>query len=78
MKVIMLIVVEPDKLENVCKSLTKIEYVTRVYEITGEFDIFIELEVDSIQVFRNILKDNILKIPGIRMTQSSVVLGEWK
>ncbi len=78
MKVIMLIVVEPDKLENVCKSLAKIKNVTKVYEITGEFDIFIELDVESIQVFRKILKEDILKIQGIRMTQSSVVMGEWK
>jgi DNA-binding Lrp family transcriptional regulator len=78
MKVIMLIVVEPEKLENVCKSLSKINGITKVYEITGEFDIFIEIEVDSMEIFRNTLKNKILKIPGIRMTQSSVVLGEWK
>ena len=74
----MLIVVEPEKLENVCKSLSKIKGVTKVYEITGEFDIFIEVEIESMEVFRNTLKNKILKIPGIRMTQSSVVLGEWK
>jgi len=78
MKVIMLIVVEPEKLENVCKNLAKIKEITKVYEITGEFDIFIELEVESIEVFRSILKERILKISGIRMTQSSVVMGEWK
>ena len=78
MKVIMLIVVEPEKLEKVCKSLSKIKGVTKVYEITGEFDIFIEIEIESMEVFRNTLKNQILKIPGIRMTQSSVVLGEWK
>jgi len=78
MKVIMLIVVEPEKLENVCKSLSKIKGIKKVYEITGEFDIFIEVEAESMEIFRNTLKNQILKIPGIRMTQSSVVLGEWK
>ena len=74
----MLIVVEPEKMENVCKNLAKINEIVKVYEITGEFDIFIEIEVESMELFRKTLKEEILKIPGIRMTQSSVVLGEWK
>ena len=74
----MLIVAEPNKLEDVCKVLSKIEGVSKVYEITGEFDIFIELEFEDINIFRDILANKILKIDGVRMTQSSIVLGEWK
>jgi len=74
----MLIVVEPNKLDDVSKKLSKIPEVTKVYEITGEFDVFIELEFESIDVFRRILKEQIMKINGVRMTQSSIVMSEWK
>jgi len=78
MKAIMLIIVEPNMMDEVCKKLIKIPEIKKVYEITGEFDIFIELEFDSIDTFRNILRDQIMKIEGVRMTQSSVVMSEWK
>ena len=78
MKVLVQIVVDPPKLEDVCKKLAAMPEVKTVYEITGEFDIFIEINVDSIDKFRNILKNKILKIDGVKLTESSVVLGEWK
>ncbi len=78
MKAIVLVVVEPNKLDNVCKALSRLEETTKVYEITGEFDIFTEIEVDDVETFRHILKDKIMKINGVRMTQSSLVIGEWK
>ncbi len=74
----MLLVVEPNKLDDVSKKLAKIPQVTKVYEVTGEFDVLIEVEFESIDVFSNILKNEILKINGIKMTQSSLVLSEWK
>lgn len=74
----MLIIVEPNMMDNVCKKLIKIPEVEKVYEITGEFDIFIELDFESIETFRKILRDRIMKIEGVRMTQSSVVMSEWK
>ncbi len=78
MKAIVLIVVEPNKLDHVCKELSKIEEVVKVYEITGEFDVFIEVDMEDVQSFRRLLKDKIMKISGVRMTQSSIVIGEWK
>ncbi len=78
MKAIVLIVVEPNKLDSVCKALARIDEVTKVYEITGEFDVFTELEVEDVETFRHILKDKIMRIAGVRMTQSSLVIGEWK
>lgn len=78
MKVLVQIVVDPPKLEEVCRTLSSLPEAKRVYEITGQFDVFAELEVDSIESFRKILKEKILKIGGVRTTESSIVLGEWK
>ncbi len=58
--------------------MVKLPEVTDVYEVTGEYDIVCMLKVDNILAFRNILKDQVLKINGVRSTVSSVVLYEHK
>lgn len=78
MRALIEIVVEPKMLERVCKEISRLEKAVRVYEITGEFDIFVELEVESMDELRKILKEKILKVNGVKTTHSSVVLGEWK
>ena len=70
--------VESKELENVTQALVRLPEVTDVYEVTGEYDIVSMLKVDSILAFRNILKDKVLKINGVRSTVSSVVLYEHK
>lgn len=70
--------VESKELENVTQALVKLPEVTDVYEVTGEYDIVCMLRVESILAFRNILKDKVLKINGVKSTVSSVVLYEHK
>lgn len=78
MKALIEIIVEPKMMEKVCREISRLENAIKVYEITGEFDVFVELEVDSMNELRNILKEKILKVNGVKTTHSSVVLGEWK
>jgi DNA-binding Lrp family transcriptional regulator len=70
--------VESKELENVTQSLVKLPEVTDVYEVTGEYDIVCMLRIENILAFRNVLKDKVLKINGVRSTVSSVVLYEHK
>lgn len=70
--------VESKELENVTQALVKLPEVTDVYEVTGEYDIVCMLRVESILAFRNILKDKVLQISGVKSTVSSVVLYEHK
>ena len=70
--------VESKELESVTQSLNKLPEVTDVYEVTGEYDIVCMLKVETILAFRNILKDKVLKINGVKSTVSSVVLYEHK
>jgi Lrp/AsnC family transcriptional regulator, leucine-responsive regulatory protein len=70
--------VESKELEGVTQALVKLPEVTDVYEVTGEYDIVCMLMVDDILHFRNVLKDKVLKITGVRSTVSSVVLFEHK
>jgi DNA-binding Lrp family transcriptional regulator len=72
-RVILSVYIESN-LEEVADALTEIPEVVDVFEVTGEADIIAFLEADDVMQFRNILKNNILRIPGIKSTVSSVVM----
>ena len=78
MKAVVNIVVDPAKLSEVCSKLAEAKEVVKVYEITGEYDVLIEVVADSIEEFRKILKEKILGIKGVKLTESAIVLEEWK
>lgn len=73
MKVILNIFVESKDLGKVTSELSEIECVEDVYEVTGESDIVVILDVPDVLGFREILKNQILGIDGIRSTVSSVI-----
>ena len=56
----------------------KLPEVVDAYEVMGECDVVATLHVENIQVFRELLKDKILKIDGVKSTVSSVVLHSYK
>jgi DNA-binding Lrp family transcriptional regulator len=73
-KVILNITIESRDLDEVSRSLAGIASVVDVYEVTGESDIVAVIEADDVMAFRNLLKNEILKIDGIKTTVSSVVM----
>ena len=66
--------VESKELEKVTESLVKLPEVTDVFEVTGEYDIVVMLKVENILAFRELLKNRVLKISGVKSTVSSVVI----
>ncbi len=52
----------------------KLTDITDVYEVTGEYDIVCLLRTESILAFREVLKNKILRIPGVKSTVSAIVL----
>jgi DNA-binding Lrp family transcriptional regulator len=66
--------VESKEIDHVTESLVKLPEVVDVYEVTGEYDIVVTLKVGDILGFRELLKNKVLKIPGVKSTVSSVVL----
>lgn len=66
--------VESKELERVTEDLAKLREVTDVFEVTGEYDIVCMLKVENILSFRELLKNKVLKISGVKSTVSSVVL----
>jgi DNA-binding Lrp family transcriptional regulator len=65
---------ESKELANVAEQLAKLPEIVDLYEVTGEYDLVAILTVGSISEFRDILKNKILQIKGLRSTVSSVII----
>ena len=65
-------------MDDVVEALIKLENLEELYEVTGEFDIVTLLSAADIEEFRDVLKNKIMKIKGIKSTVSSVILEAYK
>jgi DNA-binding Lrp family transcriptional regulator len=72
------IFVESPEMDSVLDSLAKLEDLEELYEVTGEFDIVTMVSATDIEEFRDILKNKIMKIKGVKSTVSSIVLKAHK
>ena len=70
--------VEPLHLDAVLSALSRIDSVKESYEVTGEFDIVSIISVSDIEKFRDILKNGIMKIAGVKSTVTSMILNPSK
>lgn len=68
------IFVESAHIDNVVQALSNLDNLEELYEVTGEFDIVTLVSAADIEEFRDILKNKIMKIQGIKSTVSSMVL----
>jgi DNA-binding Lrp family transcriptional regulator len=76
--VLLNVFVESQELENVSHALEKLPQVTDLYEVTGEYDLVALISAESITAWRELLKDKILKIKGVRSTVSAVIIHTHK
>jgi DNA-binding Lrp family transcriptional regulator len=70
--------VESAAMDDVVAALKKLDNLEELYEVTGEFDIVTLLSASDIEEFRDVLKNRIMKIKGVKSTVSSVVLMSHK
>jgi len=73
-RVILNVTIESRDLNDVSKALAELDEVSDVYEVTGESDIVAIVEADDVVDFRNMLKNKILRIDGVKTTVSSVIM----
>ncbi|MEM0128300.1 MAG: Lrp/AsnC ligand binding domain-containing protein [Thermoplasmatales archaeon] len=66
--------VEAPLMDDVILSLKEIKNAVQIYEVTGEFDIIILVNVADIEEFRDLLKNRIMRIKGVKSTVTSIVL----
>ena len=72
------IFVESPEMDTVLAALAQLENLEELYEVTGEFDIVTLVSSVDIEEFRDILKNKIMKIKGVKSTVSSIVLKAHK
>ncbi|MGI0092303.1 MAG: Lrp/AsnC family transcriptional regulator [Nitrososphaerales archaeon] len=72
------IFVESPHMDDVIQELAKLPNMEELYEVTGEFDIVSLVSAADIEEFRDVLKNKIMKIKGVKSTVSSVVLHSHK
>jgi DNA-binding Lrp family transcriptional regulator len=72
------IFVESTELDNVVVALSKLENLEELFEVTGEFDIVTLFSASDIEEFRDILKNKVMKIKGVKSTVSSIILKTHK
>ena len=60
--------------DEVIEALSKIDEVEEFYEVTGEFDIVTLVGASDIESLRDVLKNRIMKINGVKSTVTSIVL----
>jgi DNA-binding Lrp family transcriptional regulator len=72
------IFVESPLMDDVVQALNKLENLEELYEVTGEFDIVTLVSAADIEEFRDVIKNRIMKIKGVRSTVSSIVLKSYK
>lgn len=72
------IFVESPDLDEVVQALSQLSNVKELYEVTGEFDIVALVSAADIEEFRDVLKNRILKIKGVRSTVTSIVMNAPK
>jgi len=65
---------ESSGLDAVERALSKLDNLEALFEVTGEFDIVALISAADSVEFREILRDKIRSIKGIKATAISVVL----
>jgi DNA-binding Lrp family transcriptional regulator len=66
--------VDSPHVDDVVDALKEFKNISEIYEVTGEFDIVILAKAKDIEELRDLLKNKIMKIQGIKSTVSSIVL----
>ena len=72
------IFVESQQMQDVIDSLLRFESLEELYEVTGEFDLTIMVSASDIEELRDILKNKIMKVKGVKSIVSSIVLKAYK
>lgn len=72
------ITTQPDRTEEVANAISQLREVSYLFQVAGEFDLFIEVFCHDKEEFVNFLNDKLQKIPGIRETRSFIILKMYK
>lgn len=70
--------VEGRPIDDVAEEIAKFPEVTYLFQAAGEIDLFVEVYCQDREHFVNFLNKNLQQIPGVRSTQSFLILKMYK
>ena len=68
------IFVDSPMMDEVVTQLIQLPCLEQLYEVTGELDVIALISAENTDEFRDLLKNKILKMKGVRNTVTSVIL----
>jgi Lrp/AsnC family transcriptional regulator for asnA, asnC and gidA len=72
------ITVEGRPIDDVAEEIAKHPEVTYLFQAAGEFDLFVEVYCQNREHFVGFLNNKLQRIPGVRNTQSFLILKMYK
>jgi Lrp/AsnC family transcriptional regulator for asnA, asnC and gidA len=70
--------VEGRPIDEVAEDISELLEVTYLFQAAGEFDLFVEAYCEDREHFVNFLNNKLQQIPGVRNTQSFLILKMYK
>ncbi|MCS7117378.1 MAG: Lrp/AsnC ligand binding domain-containing protein [Thaumarchaeota archaeon] len=68
--------VEPNHVSDIISNLCSCQRVTRVYGVTGEYDVIAIVKVRDLNELHRFLRSNVMNLRGIKGATTSIVLEE--
>lgn len=68
----MMIVSTPGKEKELAQGLRTLSEVKEVWEVYGEYDLVVSIEVESLQVLDHFVRDRIRRMPSVRLTTTMI------
>jgi Lrp/AsnC family transcriptional regulator for asnA, asnC and gidA len=72
------VTVEGKPIDEVAEEISKFPEVTYLFQAAGEFDLFVEVYCQDREHFVKFLNNTLQQIPGVRGTQSFLILKMYK
>lgn len=73
-----LVMHESQPIERFRKAITELPEVQEVYNVTGDFDFLLKIQVRDMRHYETLIREKITKIRGIARLNTSFVLGTAK
>ncbi|ALU11628.1 AsnC family transcriptional regulator [Ignicoccus islandicus DSM 13165] len=68
--------VEPSRVTELPDKLKQIDGVKEIYEVTGTYDFVIKMEASNYTELAKILREKVLKLPGVIRTTTSFIVAK--
>ena len=72
------VTVEGRPIDEVAEEMANFSEITYLFQAAGEFDLFVEVYCKDREHFVNFLNNKLQRVPGVRSTQSFLILKMYK